>query len=133
MATIATVSLEGLPKSRLIELLHSLGQKNEENASFISRTVNKWNEEMSPKPNPIQTSKSKRKEEFQMSRYRQRTVAIQLQYDGGSYFGFSSQPGEYDETIEKHLFEALHKLKFIDSRQVLTLIIYISCMSLHTD
>jgi tRNA U38,U39,U40 pseudouridine synthase TruA len=51
-------------------------------------------------------------------RYTQRHVAIQLQYDGSKYYGFSAQKDECDETVEKHLFEALLKLRLIESRQV---------------
>lgn len=53
---------------------------------------------------------------FDFSLYRQRRVAIQLQYDGGPYFGFASQVGECEETIEKHLFEALLKVRLISNR-----------------
>lgn len=49
-------------------------------------------------------------------RYHQRQIALQLQYDGGSYLGFASQNDE--ETVEKHLFAALTKLKLIQDRQV---------------
>ena len=62
--------------------------------------------------------KEKVKNEFDMSRYRQRHIALQLQYEGGSYYGFAAQNGECDETVEKHLFEALLKLKLIESRKV---------------
>lgn len=53
-----------------------------------------------------------------MLSYRQRQVAFRLQYEGGPYFGFASQCGECDETIEKHLFAALTKLKLVECRQV---------------
>jgi hypothetical protein len=53
-------------------------------------------------------------------RYTQRHVAIQLQYDGSKYYGFSAQKDEFEETVEKHLFEALLKLRLIESRQVST-------------
>lgn len=51
-------------------------------------------------------------------RYRQRHIALHIQYDGAKYFGFASQSGEYEETVEKHLFHALTKVKLIDNRQV---------------
>lgn len=83
--------------------------------------------EMGDNTNVIQTKKAqtkaekqlskKQKKEFDMKRFRQRHVAIQLQYEGGPYFGFASQSGECEETIEKHLFEALTKLKLIENRQ----------------
>jgi hypothetical protein len=49
-------------------------------------------------------------------RYYQRQVAFQVQYDGGKYSGFAYQ--EAEETIEKHIFDALIKLRLIESRQV---------------
>lgn len=54
---------------------------------------------------------------FEFSRFRTRHVAVQLQYDGGGYFGFASQAGEHENTVEKHLFEALTQLRLIQSRQ----------------
>jgi len=124
-AIISTASLDGFTKSRLVELLLSLSQQNEENKTFIAQTIQEWTTTKPKQANnttqqgvSIREGKSTKKEGFQMSKYRQRTIAIQLQYEGGSYFGFSSQPGECDDTIEKHLFEALTKLKYIESRQV---------------
>jgi len=61
--------------------------------------------------------KPKKSKEFDMSKYRQRNVAMQVQYEGGPYFGFASQAGECEETIEKHLFDALLKLRLIESRK----------------
>jgi uncharacterized membrane protein YheB (UPF0754 family) len=127
-AIISTASLDVFTKSRLIELLLSLSQQNEENKTFIAQTIQEWTTTKPKQANnttqqqqqgvSIREGKSTKKERVQMSKYRQRTIAIQLQYEGGSYFGFSSQPGECDDTIEKHLFEALTKLKYIESRQV---------------
>lgn len=51
-------------------------------------------------------------------RYSQRHVALQIQYDGTKYFGFVAQKGDCDETVEKHLFEALIKTKLIESKEV---------------
>lgn len=67
-------------------------------------------------PKAAEATKKQRKE-FDMRRFRQRQVAIQLQYEGGAYFGFASQSGDCEDTIEKHLFEALVKLKLVESRQ----------------
>lgn len=49
-------------------------------------------------------------------RYYQRQIAFQVQYDGGKFSGFAYQ--EAEDTIEKHLFDALIKLRLIESRQV---------------
>jgi tRNA pseudouridine(38-40) synthase len=51
-----------------------------------------------------------------MSRYRQRHIAMQIQYEGENYFGFTSQTGGCEETVEKHIFEALLKLRLISDR-----------------
>jgi len=56
----------------------------------------------------------------------QRHICLQVQYDGGRYFGFASQSGDYDETIEKKLFDAFHKLKLIESREVRPSISYVN-------
>ena len=56
---------------------------------------------------------------FDMNKYRQRHIALHLQYDGGSYFGFASQTEKNcEETVEKYLFESLIKLRLISSRKV---------------
>ncbi|CAM9183437.1 unnamed protein product, partial [Ectocarpus fasciculatus] len=60
--------------------------------------------------------KARKVKEFDMSKYAQRHVAIQLQYDGSKYYGFASQKDECEETVEKYLFEALLKLRLIESR-----------------
>jgi tRNA pseudouridine38/39 synthase len=57
------------------------------------------------------------KKSFSMEKYRQRKVALQIQYEGVKYFGFASQAaGDYDDTIEKHIFEALNKVCLIKDR-----------------
>lgn len=48
---------------------------------------------------------------------------MQVQYNGGAYYGFASQAGESEETVEKHLFAALTKLKLIESRPVQSLLL----------
>ena len=53
-----------------------------------------------------------------ISRYRQRHVAIQIQYEGEPFYGFTSQTGGCEETVEKHIFEALIKLRLITDKHV---------------
>lgn len=70
------------------------------------------------------TKKSKRvqqDEKFDMSLYRQRQIAFQIQYDGTKYLGFASQ--DCSETIENHLFSALQKLRLIEDSKVTKLMI----------
>ena len=54
---------------------------------------------------------------FDMSRYHQRDVALQIQYDGRPYYGFASQIGDCEETVEKHVFDTLIKLRLITDRK----------------
>lgn len=51
-----------------------------------------------------------------MYRYRQRHIALQIQYDGTAYYGFASQ--DLEDTVENHLFGALEKLNLISDRKV---------------
>ncbi len=44
---------------------------------------------------------------------------MQIQYIGEPFYGFASQGEDCTETVEKHLFDALLKLRLIESRQVL--------------
>ena len=46
-------------------------------------------------------------------------IALQLQYEGCDYYGFASQSGECDETVEKHIFDALTKLHLISAKEVI--------------
>jgi len=48
--------------------------------------------------------------------YQRRHIALQIQYDGGKYYGFASQDDQ--ETVERHLFQALMKLKLIEDPKV---------------
>ena len=56
---------------------------------------------------------------FDMSKYRQRKIAIQLQYNGQNYHGFASQAegSNSEETVERHVFIALTKLRLIIDRR----------------
>ena len=56
---------------------------------------------------------------FDMAKYRQRKVALLIQYNGQHYYGFASQAegSSSDETVEKHLFAALIKLRLIIDRK----------------
>eukprot|EP00981_Chlorochromonas_danica_P008970 scaffold2383_cov189-Ochromonas_danica.AAC.2 len=57
----------------------------------------------------------KQKKSFDMSQYRQRHIALQIQYDGTAYYGFASQ--DLEDTVENHLFGALEKLNLISDRK----------------
>ena len=70
--------------------------------------------------------KQKPQKVFDMNKYRQRHIALQVQYDGGAYHGFASQEGrsnntklpvdQQTETVEKQLFDKLLLLKLIKDR-----------------
>jgi len=53
---------------------------------------------------------------YMLRRYRQRQIALHVQYEGRRYSGFAYQ--EVEETVEREIFEALVKLRLIESRQV---------------
>jgi hypothetical protein len=122
-------SLEVMSANELLELMNyfidELGQEkaitlidkfylNKKSRENQSSTVATESFEVSNYP---KKQKNKNKV-FDIQKYHQRHVAIQIQYEGGSYFGFASQaPGDCDETIEKHLFHALMKLKLIGDRK----------------
>eukprot|EP01038_Epipyxis_sp_PR26KG_P008723 gene8723-11785_t len=93
-------------------LIHSFGGQND-NVNIIDR--NKVND--SVVENQKVSVPVSGKSPFDMSKYRQRQIAMQVQYDGSSYYGFASQAGECDDTIEKHLFHSLLKLKLIEDRK----------------
>jgi len=59
----------------------------------------------------------KRGREFNFSRFANRHIALKLAYDGRSFTGLATQGGgEGDNSVEKHLFEALEKVKLIAGR-----------------
>ena len=64
-------------------------------------------------------------------RYRQRHVAIQIQYEGEPFYGFTSQTGGCEETVEKHIFEALLKLRLITDKHVRNFLVMILLQVTH--
>ncbi len=74
----------------------------------------------------INKKKQKPQKVFDMNKYRQRHIALQVQYEGGAYHGFASQEGrsnnsklpvdQQTETVEKQLFDKLLQLKLIKDR-----------------
>lgn len=79
-------------------------------------------------PEEIVAKKKKQKQQkvFDMNKYRQRHIALQVQYEGGAFHGFASQEGrsnnvklpidQQTETVEKQLFDKLLQLKLIGDR-----------------
>ena len=112
-----------LSKSELQELVEKLAAKigMVEGNLLISDFLEskKKNADTAAKSPNIDTKISKNRE-FDISKYRQRHIALHLQYNGTAYYGFASQAEENcEETIEKHLFEALIKLRLISDRKVI--------------
>jgi hypothetical protein len=100
-------------------------KSNKDNSNIPSNNNNKQiNNKMSIPTNKTPYNKLSRRErhakEFDISRYHQRHIAFQVQYEGGPYYGFASQAGEICETVEKHLFDSLLQLRLIENRQVNT-------------
>lgn len=98
--------LETLPRARLLSAVQAVLQAYPEAVTIVQQHT-------LPESAPKVPQRS-----FDMGKYRQRKVALQLQYEGGNYFGFAAQAqGECDETVEKQLFAALRKVCLIEDRQ----------------
>jgi len=54
---------------------------------------------------------------FDITKYNQRPIALKIAYLGWNYYGYAAQEGENVETIESHLFKALHTAKLIKDRE----------------
>ncbi|ORX64886.1 tRNA pseudouridine synthase, partial [Anaeromyces robustus] len=54
---------------------------------------------------------------FDITKYNQRPIALKIAYLGWNYYGYAAQDGENVETIESHLFKALHTAKLIKDRE----------------
>lgn len=63
--------------------------------SILSKKANEKNNNIhnSNKNDNNNSNCIKEKRQFDMSKYRQRHIALQIQYDGANYIGFASQSG----------------------------------------
>ena len=119
IVAIMEETLNKLTKKELIDLIIKLNDSNDSNKGIVDSVITtiaakKGNDAMN---DDNDNSKKKVKRQFDMSKYRQRHIALQVQYDGCNYIGFASQSGHNnDNTIEKHLFDALIKVKLIENR-----------------
>lgn len=101
--------IEALPKAKLLAAMHELLDTF---PAALPVVLQYRPEERDSDLKPPQ------RRVFDMGKYRERKVALQLQYDGSQYFGFAAQaPGDCEETVEKHLFAALKKVCLIQDRQ----------------
>jgi tRNA pseudouridine38/39 synthase len=92
-------------------------QTSIESVSETTATTTSENTTMQKKGNHKFQKKQKESKPFDISRYHQRHVAMQIQYDGRPFHGFAAQAGEEDETVEKHIFETLLKLRLISDKK----------------
>ncbi len=121
LRTMETSSLEdklgSLGSSDLLLLLKRCVSASDESRELVKRQLAEL--EASSSSGKKVPFKKERKElkPFDMSRYNQRHVAMQVQYEGGAYLGFAAQGGDDEETVEKHLFDTLLKLRLIADRK----------------
>ena len=118
-ASARQLELEALPKSELVQrLLAAEGRDASAGAEGEARGKKR------AKPDPSAGAagkkargkgKGKKQRGFDMSRCRQRHVALKIAYYGQSYHGFASQD-DIDNTIEGHLFRALQQTCLIVDR-----------------
>ena len=112
-------SLCALSHTDLVHLLQRVADTNDECRELVKRQLARTlspGSSSSVKKVPFKKERKVSKP-FDMSRYHQRHVAMQVQYEGSPYMGFAAQAGEEDETVEKHLFDTLLKLRLIADKK----------------
>ncbi|KAL6071813.1 tRNA pseudouridine synthase 3, variant 3 [Balamuthia mandrillaris] len=110
-------SLEELSKEELLQKVRQLqGQVKRLQAEHAHQpSANKPSSSV-VKQEASGGKRKKKKREFTMSNYSQRYVAIKLAYLGWGYQGLAMQDAQ-DNSIERHLLEALTKARLITSRE----------------
>ena len=113
------LELEALPKSELVQrLLAAEGRDASAGAEGEARGKKRAKPDASAGAagsGKKARGKGKKQRGFDMSRCRQRHVALKIAYYGQSYHGFASQD-DIDNTIEGHLFRALQQTCLIVDR-----------------
>lgn len=115
-------AIASLEETGLRGVLKYILTSSEEGAALVEQALSEMGEGgLEVKAKGRRKSKARKAEKenkaFDMSRYHQRHVAMQIQYDGGPYHGFAAQAGEDDETVEKHIFNTLLKLRLITDKK----------------
>ena len=109
--------LSSLGSSDLLLLLKQCASASDESRELVKRQLAKLQASSSSDKKVPFKKVRKESKPFDMSRYNQRHVAMQVQYEGGPYLGFAAQGGKDEETVEKHLFDTLLKLRLITDRK----------------
>jgi len=84
--------LSNLTKKELIDIIintNNVIDNKDVIPNHIQTILNKKTNEI----NNSNSNSNKEKRQFDMSKYRQRHIALQVQYDGANYIGFASQSG----------------------------------------
>jgi tRNA pseudouridine38/39 synthase len=111
-------SLEKLTRKEALSILKELLLAPEKNtAANALALVSECLVQSASVRKSVQPRSRKTQRVFDMSKYRQRHIALHVQYDGGNYFGFASQAEGVEETVETHLFAVLSKLHLITDRK----------------
>jgi hypothetical protein len=88
-------SLSKLSKKELIDVivhLNNIDSNKDLIQNYINTMIKKKGNDNINDDNSNH-NKKKEKRQFDMSKYRQRHIALQVQYDGINYIGFASQSG----------------------------------------
>lgn len=99
--------LENLPKDELIIIIGKLEAHNKQLKNILEK-----------KSNPPQTEKKRRRTDrsLDFTKFHRRHVLLKFCYLGWDYDGYVIQENT-NETIEFHLFHALHKICLIENRE----------------
>lgn len=88
--------LSKLTKKDLIDIIVKLNESDINKdviGNLINEIMSKKDNDTTMNDNNNNDDKKKEKRQFDMSKYRQRHIALQVQYDGVNYIGFASQAG----------------------------------------
>lgn len=99
--------LEKLEKSELVDMIIRLEAYNKQLKNILGKKINPDHED-----NQMQATKKN----FDFSKFQKRHILLKFLYLGWNYDGYVVQDHTI-ETIEHHLFTALIKLCFIESRE----------------
>ena len=114
-------ALRSLSKNELIQVVEKLSTtvgdaKVAQAVAGLARKSSSGRSATSPPTKKARVMKARKPPKpFDMSKYSQRHIALQVGYFGEKYFGLAAQE-HLDETVEHHLFQALTKTRLIVDR-----------------